>query len=351
MSVDHAYFMQQALQLAELGRYSVSPNPMVGCVIVKDSQIVGRGYHLRAGEPHAEVFALQAAQNLAPGADLYVTLEPCCHHGLTPPCVSAIIQAGIRCVYIATVDPNPLVAGCGIQQLREHGISVITGIEEAAAKVLNEIFFHYITRQRPFVIAKWAMSLNGKTRAPLYSDRHITSESTQNHAHNLRAAVDAIIVGRQTVEQDDPRLTARIDGVIKQPLRIVVSSSGKLPLGLKLLDTGLAKTLIATIQAPEVLAEYYRGNEGLSLCQIPANNQNQVDLSALLTTLGAMQITSVLIEGGETLLSSFFAGNLVNKAVAYIAPMFISHDRKITMSPIDIQAISGDFQLTTYSID
>ena len=220
-------YMSTALSLAERGRYTVSPNPMVGCVIVKDGKIVGKGFHLKAGDPHAEILALREAGADANAATAYVSLEPCCHYGKTPPCTDALIKAGIKKVYAACLDPNPLVAGKGIQQLKNANIEVETGLHEKEASQLNEIFFHYIRRQQPSVIAKWAMSLDGKTVTHTEDSRDISGNTSREYSHQTRQQVDAILIGAGTAICDDPELTVRYPAdtsSLRQPLRVVLSS-------------------------------------------------------------------------------------------------------------------------------
>lgn len=205
----HSEYMRIALQLAQQGRCTVSPNPMVGCVIVKNNQIIGEGFHSYSGGPHAEIMALQQAGSNAQGAIAYITLEPCCHYGKTPPCTDALLQAGITHIVVACLDPNPLVAGKGLQQLQSAGMHVELGVGEEEAKRLNEIFFHYIRNQRPFVIAKWAMSLDGKTVTQPHDTRDISCLASHQASHQIRQQVDAILIGANTAIHDDPLLTVR----------------------------------------------------------------------------------------------------------------------------------------------
>jgi len=328
MSTDlHTFFMASALNLAEKGRFSVSPNPLVGCLIVKNGQIIGQGYHQRAGEAHAEIIALEQAGAAALGATAYVTLEPCCHHGKTGPCTTALIQAGIKTVYIAVSDPNPLVAGHGIQLLQAAGIETHVGVLAQEAIQLNEIFFHFITQKRPFVIAKWAMSLDGKTSTHPSDSRHISSQESQQAAHALRQQVDAILVGAKTAIHDNPSLTVRLtpEGVTpKHPIRIVLASQGQLPTYLKLFDATMpAKTIIAVTDKADSLWCKQMQSANTEIWVLPQNADGQVDLFSLLTALGKQNISSLLVEGGMTVHDSFFRANLVNKVHVYIAPVII----------------------------
>ncbi len=324
-------YMAKALALAEKGRYTVSPNPMVACILVKNKQIVGQGFHQLAGEPHAEVLALREAGARAKGATAYVTLEPCCHVGRTPPCTRALIEAGIKTVYAACLDPNPVVAGQGLKALQAAGLEVKVGLLEAEATALNEIFFHYIKHKRPFVFAKWAMSLDGQTITQPEDSRQISCPEAHQHSHQLRRQVDAIIVGAQTALVDNPQLTVRIEEteIAKQPLRIILSSQGSLPLHLQLFDGSLpGKTLVATTAQAEAATCRALEKQGVEVLVLPETEGGQVSLSALLAYLGQKEITSVLVEGGRILQASFFNEGLVNKIQVYVAATVIASLKK-----------------------
>jgi diaminohydroxyphosphoribosylaminopyrimidine deaminase/5-amino-6-(5-phosphoribosylamino)uracil reductase len=346
----HLDYMQIALQLAARGRLTTSPNPMVGCVIVKKGQIIGEGFHERAGEPHAEIHALREAGQDAQGATAYVTLEPCCHQGRTPPCSKALINAGVKKVYIATLDPNPLVAGKGVAELLAHGIEVETGLAEPAAKDLNQIFFHYMTKQRPFVIAKWAMSLDGKTMTTPGDSRQISCPDSSLHTHEIRQTVDAILVGANTVRNDNPQLTARsaTAAEIRQPIRVILSSDGRLPIDLKIFSKELpGKTWIATTQAVPADWQDAIQSTQVEILVLPKNTEGQVSLPDLLAELGKKGITSILVEGGMKVHESFFKLNLVDKMHVYIAPVFIgSLAQKAVISNVDMQALGRDFYVS-----
>ncbi|MHB1221564.1 MAG: bifunctional diaminohydroxyphosphoribosylaminopyrimidine deaminase/5-amino-6-(5-phosphoribosylamino)uracil reductase RibD [Gammaproteobacteria bacterium] len=338
--------MLLALKLAERGRLSVSPNPMVGCVIVKNDKIIGQGYHQRAGEPHAEVHALQEAGADANGATVYVTLEPCCHQGRTPPCTDALIKAGIKKVYVACADPNPLVAKKGIQQLQAAGIAVELGLHADKATTLNEIFFHFITHQRPFVIAKWAMSLDGKTITHAHDSRSISSAASQTDAHELRQQVDAILIGANTARHDNPLLTVRLSNetLSKHPIRLILSSDGNLPLDLNIFKPDLpSKTILVTSDKTNT-TKFTQHN--IDVIKLPLNDHGQINLSSLLDKLGQMHITSLLVEGGMKVHEQFFAENLVNKVSIYIAPVIIgSLERKQAVILEDYQKIASDIHI------
>ncbi|MBI3949504.1 MAG: bifunctional diaminohydroxyphosphoribosylaminopyrimidine deaminase/5-amino-6-(5-phosphoribosylamino)uracil reductase RibD [Acidobacteria bacterium] len=317
-------FMRRALQLAERARGRTSPNPMVGAVLVREGRIVGEGIHPQAGEPHAEIFALRQAGEAARGATLYVNLEPCCHFGRTPPCTQALIAAGIAEVHMAMLDPNPLVAGQGRESLEAAGIRTVVGECEAEAQCLNEVFVHWITTGRPFVIAKFAMSLDGKIATRRGDSRWITGPAARQHVHELRDQVDAILVGANTVIADDPQLTTRLDKEdVRHPLRIILDSRGRTPLTAQVFDSTLpGHTLVATTPAMPARRRQVLEKRGIEVLVLSAED-GRVSLSALLTVLGRREIASLLVEGGGTVLGAFFAQGLVNKVCAFIAPLII----------------------------
>lgn len=340
--------MQLALQLAEQGRYTVAPNPMVGCVIVRDMQIVGTGYHVRAGEAHAEIHALRAAGDLAKGATAYVSLEPCCHHGLTPPCTDALIQAQIRKVYVACLDPNPLVAGKGIALLRAAGIEVEIGLEAHAATQLNEIFFHYIQKQRPFVILKWAMSIDGKTETHVNDSRQISNPETQIHAHALRRSVQAIIVGAQTVIRDNPFLTVRENNqhLEVQPLRVILCGKSKIPLDSNIFCPTLPGNTLLVLSDASQLDWYKHCNTETLVLPHP---EHLVNLPALMQALASRHVVSVLVEGGMSVQHSFMHAGLINKIHVYVADVVIGAlDKKKTLSQFNVQTLGNNLHLVGY---
>ena len=343
------HYMQHALSLARKGLGTVAPNPMVGCVLVKDGHIIAEGYHQRAGSPHAEINALAAAQTSTNGACLYINLEPCCHHGKTPPCTDALIKAGIKQVYVACLDPNPLVAGKGVAALRAAGITIEVGLEETAAKQLNEVFFHYITQKRPFVIAKWAMSLDGKTVTHTDDDRVISNTTSHQHTHQTRAMVDAILVGANTIRSDNPLLTARYDKENdQQPLRIVLTSNGNLPLNANVFDSTLpGKTIVFTTDAVNPSWREQLQKKNIDVMIIEKEVSGKIKLSALLDELGKKEITSLLVEGGMTLLECFFQAKLVNKVKVYLAPAIIgSMNKKFQLKEVAHTHLNGDHYFT-----
>jgi diaminohydroxyphosphoribosylaminopyrimidine deaminase/5-amino-6-(5-phosphoribosylamino)uracil reductase len=317
-------YMKLALKLAAKGEGWVSPNPMVGAVVVKEGQVVGRGYHRRAGLPHAEVEALAAAGEAARGADLYVTLEPCNHQGKTPPCTQAILAAGVRRVIIAARDPNPQVPGGGADFLAARGVEVDVGLMAAEARRLNEAWLHYVNRGRPWVMAKAACSLDGKIATVGGESQWLTGEAARGLGHRLRHRVDAIVVGIGTVLADDPQLTTRRPGGRgKDPIRIVLDSRLRLPLTARLLtlDSQAPTWVATTSQAPPetIRALTARGAQVLVL---PAD-AGRVALPALLAELGARQIQSLLVEGGAETLGTFFDQRLVNQFYFFYAPKIL----------------------------
>lgn len=325
-------FMARALELAAQACGRTRPNPMVGAVLVRDGLIVGEGCHQRAGGSHAEVFALQAAGDLARGATLYVTLEPCCHYGRTPPCTKALITAGVAEVHAAMLDPNPLVAGKGLAELERAGVRTVRGEHEAEAMRLNEDFVTYMTRRRPFVIVKYAMSMDGKIATRSGRARGLTGEAWQHELHILRSQVGAILVGVNTVLADDPLLTARLpDADTPQPLRCVLDSTLRTPASARLLNPELpGKTLLVTTTraaAGRVESMRERGVEVL-VC-----GESRVDLAALLRTLALREISSLLVEGGGTVAAAFVEAGLVDKIIAVVAPLIIGGAQAPT--PVD----------------
>lgn len=357
-------YMAMALRLAEQARGRTSPNPMVGAVVVKDGQVVGRGFHPRAGAPHAEIFALREAGERARGATLYVTLEPCSHYGRTPPCVDAIIAAGISEVHMAMIDPNPRVAGEGKRRLEAAGIRVVVGEREAEARALNETYIHWITTCRPFVIAKFAMSLDGKIATCTGHARWITGPAARRRVHELRDMVDAILVGVNTVIMDDPQLTTRLDKPdVRHPLRVILDTRGRIPMTARVVDPSLpGHTVVATTSAmPASLQKALRAR-GVEVWEMPAESFG-VSIEAVLARLGEREVTSLLVEGGSKVLGRFFAGGWVNKVVAFIAPLIIGGQgapspvgdpgvRRVEeawrLEQVQVERVDGDIMITGY---
>ncbi len=316
--------MKLALKLAARGAGWVSPNPMVGAVVVKDGQVVGQGYHRRAGLPHAEVEALQAAGEAARGADLYVTLEPCNHQGRTPPCTQAILKAGVERVIIATRDPNPRVTGGGVEVLTARGVKVSVGLLAAEARRLNEVWFHWVDTGRPWVIAKAACSLDGKIATVTGESQWLTGEASRTLGHRLRHWVDAIVVGIGTVLADDPQLTTRLPrGPGRDPIRIVLDSRLRLPLSSRVLhlDSEAPTWVACTSQAPAANRQALKG-PGVEVLVLPPH-AGKVPLPALLDLLGTRQVQSLLVEGGAETLGAFFDQGLVNQFYFFYAPKIL----------------------------
>jgi len=325
-------YMQQAISLAMLALGHTSPNPAVGCVIVKDNKIVGKGYTQPPGSAHAEIVALKEAGEKARGAKLYTTLEPCCHYGRTPPCTQAIIAAGIKEVHAAILDPNPLVKSKGKAELEKAGIKVKVGEDAEVVREILSPYLKFITTGEPFVTVKFAMSLDGKIATRKGDSRWISSEESRRFVHYLRYTNDAIMVGVNTVLTDDPQLTYRCcarGGVVKrQPLRVVLDASGQTPVTAKIFHEP-GSTLMAVGENISAARKKAYLKAGAEVMVLPSK-RGLVDVSALLQALGARQISSVLVEGGSTVLGSFIDGRLADKVVAFIAPVVIGGKKATT---------------------
>jgi len=313
--------MRRALELAERGRGFVEPNPLVGAVVVRDGLVVGEGWHQKFGGPHAEVHALHAAGEAARGATLYVTLEPCCHHGKTSPCSDAIVRGGIQRVVAAMPDPFPEVAGEGFETLRAAGTDIEVGGCGGNAARLNAPYLTLLALERPYVHAKWAMSLDGRIATRTGDSKWISGEESRAHAHRLRGRVDAVVVGSRTVIADDPLLTARPPGP-RVAARIVLSSPGTLPDGCRLLRTAdEAPVIVATLAGH---GGELRGR-GCEVIELPAENVHP-SVPALLGELGRRRMTNILVEGGAGVLGSFHDADLIDELHVYIAPKLIGGD-------------------------
>ncbi len=330
--MDDKRWMKRAIDLARKGIGTTSPNPLVGAVLVDDEgNVVGEGWHHKAGEPHAEVNALAQAGEKARGTTAYVSLEPCSHYGRTGPCCEALIAAGVKKVVIAIEDPNPKVAGNGIRRLQEEGIEVNVGVLAKEAAEVNEVFLHWITTNRPFVALKYAMTLDGKIATGTGDSKWITGKEARGHAHYLRSIYDAILVGKGTVLEDDPSLTCRlVEG--KNPIRIILDAKLEIPISEKVISDGEAKTIIVAGKdvLPERLAER-TFLDNVEVLQVDTTDGN-VDLNELLITLSERKITSILVEGGGAVHGSFFDAGFVERVYAFIAPRLIGG--KKALSPI-----------------
>ena len=325
---DHTY-MTLALRLAAQGLYTTQPNPRVGCVIVKNNQIVGQGAHLKAGEPHAEVYALREAGEDAAGADAYVTLEPCNHHGRTPPCVDALIDANVKRVVVAMQDPNPLVAGNGIKRLQAHGITVELGLMQHDAVALNVGFISRMTTGLPYVRSKIAASLDGRTALNNGKSLWITGEPARLDVQHWRAQSCAIITGIGTVLVDNPTMNVRLPNIKRQPIRVNVDSQLQTPIDCKMLVTDMLQ------QSPVIIAYANDVNNnaaglnktGAKLLQLSDAN-GRVDLKALLKYLAQHGVNEVLLEAGQGLNGAFLQQNLINEFIFYYAPKLMGTDAK-----------------------
>lgn len=317
-------YMNRALTLAAAGRGRTSPNPMVGCVIVRDNAVIGEGWHRQAGGPHAEVEAIKAAGDAICGATLYVTLEPCAHHGKTPPCADLLASLQPARVVAAMRDPNPLVAGKGFERLRAAGIMVETGLLENEARRLNEAFIKYITTGRPFVIAKCAMTLDGKIATRTGHSRWVTGESSRRLVHELRNEVDAVLVGSRTVMLDDPSLTTRLERKdTRDPVRVILDAGEYLDAGRKVFHvSSQSPTWVAVTEDRDYPA-------AAQVIRVPRGNGG-VDMEALMDELGRREIMTLLIEGGGTTHASAFEAGIVDKALFFVAPKIAGGREAIT---------------------
>lgn len=326
------HFMTLALRLAVKGRATASPNPMVGALVVQHGRIVGQGFHLRPGLPHAEILALRQAGIRARGATLYVTLEPCCHlHKRTPPCVPDVIRSGVRRVVIAMTDPNPSVKGKGVAALRRAGLSVTAGVARHEAEELNKAYSHWITTQRPYVTLKAGMTLDGKIATASGEAKWITGQRSRQAVHRLRGKMDAVLVGVGTVLADDPALTARIGPHLKtmasrQPLRVIVDSRLRISMKAQVLSRQeRAKTVVATTESAAVSRKRALLERGIEVLILPSV-RGKVALPALMRELGQRGVTSVLLEGGGELNAAMLKANLVQRVCLYMAPVLLGGD-------------------------
>ena len=315
-------FMRRALELAKKGEGWVSPNPMVGAVIVKDGRIIGEGWHEKYGQLHAERNALACCSQTPEGGTMYVTLEPCCHYGKQPPCTDAILEAGIRKVVVGAGDPNPLVAGRGLEILRQHGIEVQEHVLEEECREINQVFFHYIRTGTPYVVMKYAMTMDGKIAAYTGASKWITGEAARAHVQSLRHKYRGIMAGVGTVLADDPLLTCRMEGG-RNPVRIICDTHLSTPLDSRILETAKeADTILAIGEKVERERQIPYEEKGCTLLEIP-EKEGKIDLSVLMKELGKRQIDSLLLEGGGELNWSAVQAGIIQKVMAYIAPKII----------------------------
>ena len=357
---DHQH-MAHAIQLAARGLYTTDPNPRVGCVIVKDKLVVGEGWHVRAGEAHAEIHALQHAGEQAKGATVYVSLEPCCHHGRTPPCSDALITAQVARVVVAMQDPNPQVAGSGLQQLRDAGIQVELGLLESEAKALNPGFIQRMRIRRPFVRNKLAMSLDGRTAMANGESKWITGEAARQDVQRLRARSSAIMTGVGTVLADDPAMIVRMPGVERQPMRVIVDTHLSTPPSAKLLQES-GQIMIMTANSDAALHAPLR-KAGAEIVQI-SDDGHAIDLRAVLDKLAELKMNEVLLETGATLSGAMLEAQLIDEMVIYVAPLLMGDAARglyrlphlqqmadrIELDICDVRAVGKDLRITATPI-
>ena len=359
--IEDERWMKRALHLAEKGRGRTSPNPMVGAVLVKDGRVIGEGYHIKAGEAHAEILALRQAREEAKGATLYLYLEPCTHYGKTPPCAPVVIEAGVGRVVIGMEDPNPVVRGKGIESLKGAGLDVEIGVLENACRRLNEAFRKYILEKVPFVILKVAATLDGKIATREGDSKWISGEVSRRLVHRLRNQVDGIVVGIGTIMKDDPMLTARITGG-RDPDRVILDSRLRIPEDAKVIETSPSKTILATTElAPKDKRERLqrRGVRVLVLDSV----EGRVNLKSCLSRLGEMEMVSILVEGGSQVNGSFLDEGLIDKVLLFLSPKLIGDPEAmgifggkgvatlkeaISLDEFRVRRIGGDLLLEGY---
>ncbi|WLD91886.1 bifunctional diaminohydroxyphosphoribosylaminopyrimidine deaminase/5-amino-6-(5-phosphoribosylamino)uracil reductase RibD [Alkalihalobacillus sp. AL-G] len=318
--MDHQQYMRLAIEMAKNTRGQTSPNPSVGAVVVKNGQIAGLGAHLKPGEGHAEVHALHMAGEKAKGATMYVTLEPCSHHGKTPPCADLVINSGVETIYIGTLDPNPLVAGRGMERLKKAGLNVHVGLMQKEAIELNPFFNHFMKTGLPYVTLKFASSLDGKIATETGHSKWITGKEARQDTHLYRHKHDAILVGVKTVFADDPSLTTRLPQGGKNPIRIVLDSNLRIPLESKLLTDNAAETWVVTGALADKNAIQAIENKGARIIQL---GEEKINIKKVLRYLADEKITSLFVEGGATVHGSFLQESCVQQVISYIAPMLI----------------------------
>jgi diaminohydroxyphosphoribosylaminopyrimidine deaminase / 5-amino-6-(5-phosphoribosylamino)uracil reductase len=334
-------YMQLALDLAASAKGNTNPNPLVGAVLVKDGVIVGTGLHRKAGEPHAEVHAFRMAGEHAKGATLYVTLEPCSHYGKTPPCANLVKDSEVARVVVAMQDPNPAVAGRGIQLLQDAGIEVEVGLLEAEAKKLNERFIHNMLTERPFVVSKFAMTLDGKIATHNGHSQWITAEAARTDVHQLRHEVDGILVGVQTVLKDNPKLTTRLpEGNGRNPIRVILDSSLQTPLEAHVSNTVEARTIIVTSFEADAKKANALEKQGVMIIRVKSSEQG-IDIDSTLRALYQVGITHLLVEGGAAVNASFLRSGYIDQYIVYIAPKILGGKNSFTpFSGEDVDSIN-----------
>ena len=350
--------MKKVLALAVKAEGLTSPNPLVGALLVKGNKVIGRGYHKKAGSPHAEIIAIKSARHKTNGSTLYINLEPCTHFGKTPPCAPEVIKAGIKRAVIAMQDPNPLVSGRGIKQLKSAGIDVITGILQQEARKINEPYIKYITKKMPFVVLKWAMSLDGKIATHIGDSKWISHQASRDFTYRLRGKFGAVLIGINTLLKDNPQLTTHGLG-IKEPKRIVIDSNGEIPLDCNLLKIKGGQVIVATTDkiSKEKIRKLGQKDVEVIVCK---QDQGKVNLRELMIELakparqgfkGGREISSVLVEGGGRITASFIENNLADKFIVFMSPMIIGG--KDAISPVEgtgVKKISDAVKIRNFSI-
>ena len=344
----HSFYMRRAITLAKQGMGFVSPNPLVGAVIVKDGHIIGEGYHARYGALHAERNALKNCKSSPDGGDLYVTLEPCCHYGKQPPCTDAILKSGIRRVFIGSRDPNPLVAGKGTAILQNAGIEVHPDFLRSECDALNPIFFHYITAKMPYVILKYAMTADGKIACAGGASKWVTGEPARSHVQQTRKRVSAVCVGIGTVLTDDPKLTCRCENP-SQPLRVVLDTHLRIPLASELVQTAREIPVQVFTHQPKPEKRLLLEQQGVTITEVPLE-KGHVSLAAVLKQLGEQNIDSILIEGGASIHRAALQTGLWNLLQVYIAPKIFGGDGLSPVSAMEIRDPSEAVRLSAPEI-
>ncbi|MCR2822244.1 bifunctional diaminohydroxyphosphoribosylaminopyrimidine deaminase/5-amino-6-(5-phosphoribosylamino)uracil reductase RibD [Lederbergia panacisoli] len=342
-------YMEFALKLAQVSAGQTSPNPTVGAVIVKDGEIIGFGSHLKAGCPHAEVNALQMAGKRAKGSTVYITLEPCSHYGKTPPCTKALIEYGVQRVVIASMDPNPLVAGKGITLLKSAGIEVKTDVLKEKTDELNKVFFHFIKHKKPFVTLKQAITLDGKIAAEEGKDQKITGKEVQKDVHLDRERNDAILVGIGTILADNPLLTNRYGNTKKQPIRIILDTHLRITPDKKVITDTQTKTWIFTGSDVE---KDRIANFTQSHVEIIQFSKPSIEIDEVLTILGKRQVSKLYVEGGKTINASFLKSGNVNQLITYVAPKIIGGNSALPMfGDLNVQKMPEAYRLTFQNVE
>jgi diaminohydroxyphosphoribosylaminopyrimidine deaminase/5-amino-6-(5-phosphoribosylamino)uracil reductase len=336
-----AFYMARAIQLARKGRYTTDPNPRVGCVLVKDDVVIGEGWHVKAGQGHAEVEALKNTPD-ARGATAYVTLEPCSHQGRTPPCSDALIKAGVSRVVAAMQDPNPLVSGRGLEKLKAAGIEVVSGVLQEDAQALNRGFIKRMTENRPFVRSKLAMSLDGRTAMASGESKWITSDKSRADVQRLRAESSAILTGISTVLADDPALNARIDGDVLQPVRVVLDTKLTMPISAQMAKLPGRSLILAC--AEDQQKQQALQQAGFEVHQLPGKN-GRLDLHAVMEFLAGQQINELLVEAGAVLNGALLEEGLVDEVIIYMAPCILGDQGRGLFTLPGLQQMADKKQL------